>query len=145
MKRIFIPALMFFFVLQISYAQRSLEFSKYSYSQFFLKGPAKSQSIMLKSTQPSLDLSFLKTSRLVFVNMNGSSQVIYLIDDDGNVLNKGISNRPLFSNSQPALSISGNSMVPRDSMNPYGTSDLGSAIFLGTINSFIRLATKNKD
>lgn len=115
--------------------------------------PTKSVHYTIKSVVYSSDsptptkgyLDFTKDLTLISVNTtNPYFQRSYLINKEGETISSGFMPGSYFSPNDNVIVLSGKNTINRDSFNPYGSSDLPSAIFLGTLNSFISRWKKSK-
>jgi hypothetical protein len=90
-------------------------------------------------------MSHLKDSKLIVVNTSDPYfQRTYLVDKDGETISSGFMSSTYFSPNDNSIVISGGLSHNRDSFNPYGASDLKSALILGTVNNFIQKLKINK-
>jgi len=110
-----------------------------SYSQYMqIKNPIGNQ------VNSNLDFSYLKESKLFYVNTNGSFQTVYLISENGEVYDQGFSPTEKFRMNFNRINFVGNTSQPRDSFNPYGATGTYDALFFGTINTIIGFVNKRK-
>jgi hypothetical protein len=90
-------------------------------------------------------LDFTKDLKLISVNTaNPYFQRSYMINKEGETISSGFMPSSYFLPNDNFIVLSGKNTTNRDSFNPYGSPDLPSAIFFGTLNSFISRWKKSK-
>lgn len=92
-----------------------------------------------KLMTPNTDfLNFTKDVKIVSVNTFDSNfQRTYLVNKDGETISSGFMPSSYFLPNHNLIVISGKNIRGKDSFNPYGASDMTSAIIIGTFNNFI--------
>ena len=90
-------------------------------------------------------LDFTKDLKLISVNTtNPYFQKSYMINKEGETISSGFMPSSYFLPNDNLIVFSGTNTMNSDSFNPYGSSNLGSAILFGTFNSFISRWKKSK-
>ncbi|MCK5103024.1 MAG: hypothetical protein KAR17_09420 [Cyclobacteriaceae bacterium] len=90
-------------------------------------------------------MDYTKGSKLLAVNTYDSNfQRAYLINKDGETISSGYMPSTHFLPNANFIVISGKSTNNKDSFNPYGATDVASAIVFGTFNNFISRLKKNR-
>ena len=92
-----------------------------------------------KLLTPNTDfMDFTRDVKLIAVNTYDSNfQRTYLINKDGETISSGFMPSSYFLPNDNFIVISGKNTRSKDSFNPYGASDMTSAIIFGTFNNII--------
>ena len=90
-------------------------------------------------------MDYSKGSKLLAVNTYDSYfQRSYIINKDGETISSGYMPSTYFLPNDNFIVISGKNTKNKDSFNPYGATDLASAIVFATFNNFISRLKKNR-
>ena len=92
-----------------------------------------------KLLAPTTDfMDFTRDAKLIAVNTYYSNfQRTYMINKDGETISSGFMPSSYFLPNDNFIVISGKNTRSQDSFNPYGASDMTSAIIFGTFNNII--------
>jgi len=95
---------------------------------------------------PNTDfLDFAWEVKIVSVStFNSNFQRSYMVNKDGKTISSGFMPSGYFSPNDNLIVISGENSKAKDSLNPYGASDMASAIIFATFNNFISKWKNNR-